>query len=123
MLSVVPSPNPDPAQPLSPLVMGAVTLAKAMMAVNHPHTVYIVAANEEFCKIGFTGSSTAQRRIEEIQNHCPYELRLILETSGGRPLEQALHTIFAPFNHRGEWFRLEGDLLDFCREIAKLKAT
>ena len=97
----------------SPLVNGALHLAKAMSRGGFPHTVYAIVVNEEFVKIGFTAYHDARGRIAEIQKHCPYEFRLALEVRGGKPLEQALHAIFSEYRVRSEWFRYSGDLKEF----------
>jgi hypothetical protein len=107
---------------VSPLVTGAVQLAKAMIASSSPHTVYIIAVNGEFVKIGFTSFRDARGRVAELQKACPYHFEVVLEAPGGKPLEQALHAIFKDYRLRDEWFRYTGDLRAFCDELKPLVA-
>ena len=104
----------------SPLVIGAVHLAKSMILTSNPHTVYIIAVNDEFVKIGFTSFRDARGRVAELQKSCPYPFEVILEAPGGKPLEQALHAIFRAYRLRDEWFRYTGDLRVFCDELKPL---
>jgi hypothetical protein len=88
-----------------------------MMATNNPHTVYIIAVNDEFVKIGFTAFRNAHGRVSDIQKHCPYPFEVVLEAPSGKPLEQALHAIFKEYRVRDEWFRYTGDLRSFCEAM------
>lgn len=107
---------------VSPLVTGAVHLAKCMITTNNQHTVYIIAVNDEFVKIGFTSFRDARGRVAELQKSCPYPFEVVLEAPGGKPLEQALHAIFKDYRLRGEWFRYTGDLRVFCDQLKPLVA-
>src|SRR5580698_4270893 len=102
----------------SPLVTGALALTRAMAGGQHPHTVYIICVNDEYVKIGFTAFTDARGRIAEIQKGCPYPFRVIVETRGGKPLEQALHAVFKEYRVRDEWFSYDGELREFCRAMA-----
>jgi hypothetical protein len=106
----------------SPFVTGAVRLAKGMMASSNPHTVYIIAVNDEFVKIGFTSFRDARGRVAELQKCCPYPYEVVLEAPGGKPLEQALHAIFDEYRLRDEWFRYTGELRAFCEALKPLVA-
>lgn len=108
---------------VSPIVLGALHITKAMSSGSFPHTVYVIAVNNEFVKIGFTAYKDARGRIAEIQKGCPYLFEVVLQLNGGKPLEQALHAIFASYRHRDEWFRYEGDLREFCAHILRTKGT
>jgi hypothetical protein len=111
---------------ISPLVAGAIHLAKAMMwgdSSSKTGTLYIIAVNGEFVKIGFTKFQDARARVGEIQKGCPYPFEVVLETDGGRPLEQALHAIFKDYRLRDEWFRYTGELRVFCETLKPLVAT
>ncbi|MGW6865114.1 GIY-YIG nuclease family protein [Streptomyces sp. NPDC054901] len=44
------------------------------------------------------------RRLREIQNMSPVELKVLWSTPGGLALEQALHGHFAEIRSHGEWF-------------------
>lgn len=92
-----------------------------MMEGQHTHTVYIVCVNDEFVKIGFTAFTDARGRVAEIQKGCPYPFRVMVETRGGKPLEQALHAIFKDYRVRDEWFRYDGELREFCGALAGLQ--
>ncbi len=106
----------------SPLVTGALHLARSMMTTSNPHTVYIIAVNDEFVKIGFTSFRDARGRVAELQRFCPYPFEVVLEAPGGKPLEQALHAIFNEYRLRDEWFRYTGELRVFCEALKALVA-
>jgi len=104
----------------SPLVKGALHLARAMRSASNPHTLYIISVNDEYVKIGFTAFKDARGRIAEIQKGCPYPFEVLVEAPGGKPLEQAIHAIFESYRHRNEWFRYEGELRCFCEQLSKV---
>jgi len=71
-----------------------------------------------FVKIGKASGESAEWRIATLQTGCPYEIELLATESGGHQEERALHRRFSEFHERGEWFRLEGALLDYIRSIS-----
>lgn len=55
-------------------------------------------------KIGITSAGRLSRRIEELQNGCPWRVELRKVVAGSRRLERALHRTAAPWRMNGEWF-------------------
>lgn len=69
-------------------------------------------------KIGFTDGSVADR-LSGLQTSCPYDLHVL----GVIPLmpivvEEFLHSKFASFHLRGEWFRYDYRIESFIRRYA-----
>ncbi len=74
-----------------------------------PCDVYIVKSGE-YVKIG--KAANPKKRISELQISHPTELEIvaILTECDGHKVETQLHKRFAGHRHKGEWFRLSGDL-------------
>lgn len=66
---------------------------------------------ENICKIGF--SVDPEKRLDEVQTGCPYDLFILAIFDGTISLEKQLHRQYRQYRTRnkGEWFRLEGALL------------
>lgn len=73
---------------------------------------FIHALGTGFVKIGRCKDSPA-RRMKSHQIGCPHELRLVATCDGNAKTERALHERFAKSHERGEWFRLDQELVDF----------
>lgn len=71
--------------------------------------VYVIRCNE-FVKIGKAADTTKRIATLQASNPYPLEVVAIITHGNGHPLERELHSRFAEFRHRGEWFRFEGDL-------------
>lgn len=81
--------------------------------------VYFIRTGS-FVKIGFSQSSTGLRRIKKIQVASPYSVEQMLVLPGTMGDESTFHERFKEYRHRGEWFRLKGELLNFIlSSIAK----
>jgi hypothetical protein len=66
--------------------------------------VYFIETNDgALVKIGY--SRDARKRFEQIKLLTPVELRFIAQIPGTRATEHSLHTQFAEYRDRGEWFR------------------
>lgn len=70
--------------------------------------VYFVKSGH-FVKIGTSKNFIS--RLSELQVGNPEKLKILGRIFGDRTTEKKLHKRFAKHHHRGEWFRLEGDLL------------
>lgn len=55
-------------------------------------------------KVGITTAARLQRRIEELQNGCPWRVILRRAIPGSRGLERLLHRVLRPLKMNGEWF-------------------
>lgn len=75
-------------------------------------SVYFVRCNE-FLKIGY--AANVGERFRTMQTASPYEMELLGTMAGGVEMEEQLHRRFRHLQHRGEWFRLEGELAEFVR--------
>lgn len=67
-------------------------------------------------KIGRTIGAPAAR-LSALQTGCPFDLQVYGYFRGGVELERVLHATFAPLRERGEWFRLDGKLLDVVSNV------
>lgn len=66
-------------------------------------------------KIGF--ATQVESRIRSIRVDCPLELRTLLVVHGSRSTERELHSRFWGQRIRGEWFRMDGALLETVRRV------
>ncbi|MFE5899891.1 GIY-YIG nuclease family protein [Streptomyces sp. NPDC056488] len=70
--------------------------------------VYVIGSpNSRTVKIGVTVDLV--RRLREIQNLSPVELKVLWSVPGGPALEQALHDHFSEIRSHGEWFTFASD--------------
>jgi hypothetical protein len=85
--------------------------------------VYILRAEgEDIVKIGFTSSPQIWKRLKAIQSNSPIKLGILLYfLEEGRSLETSLHREFRQYRLHGEWFRYEGELVDFVQEHRKFQ--
>lgn len=75
-------------------------------------SVYFIRdTNKPEVKIGY--SHDPARRLRKLEKETRRTLQLLGTIYGGYAEEQALHRQFKDFNIRGEWFRLEGALVQF----------
>jgi T5orf172 domain len=76
--------------------------------------VYVVG-NEtgEYVKIGW--STQIQRRLATLQSYVPTPLKVYALIPGTRAVEGGLHERFHEHRAMGEWFRLDGLLLDWLK--------
>ena len=79
------------------------------------YIIYLPIAN--MVKIGYTIRDNAKQRVAELQKACPLNYEVLVEAIGGRDLEQCLHSLFAEYRFRDEWFRHEGELSEFIQTI------
>ncbi|MFH8392186.1 GIY-YIG nuclease family protein [Streptomyces sp. NPDC018036] len=89
-------------------------------------TIYVIGAeSSDLVKIGYTGGDP-RTRLAQLQTGQPQQLYLLWTCGGGRDLERALHSRFAPYRSRGEWFDLTrlGDPRKAIREaVSELAIT
>jgi len=76
---------------------------------NYVYFAYAVGTDR--IKIG--QSVNPEKRMDELQIACPYKLLLDLVIELPTRYEGILHEIFDKYRLHGEWFKMEGDLLDF----------
>lgn len=78
--------------------------------------IYVVQARDtHFVKIGCT-DLRLRERIASLQTGCPHELVLLLAFPGGMDEEAAAHERFAHLSERGEWFRLEPEVVGWIAD-------
>jgi hypothetical protein len=78
--------------------------------------VYFIAApSAGLVKIGH--SFHPGHRLRGLQTLSPVPLTLLGSIPGGQKAETQLHRRFADYRSHGEWFRLEGDLAEYVREV------
>lgn len=75
--------------------------------------VYYVRAGA-FVKIGFTTDLVA--RMKRLQTSSPCKLQLLVAIEGSQEREAFEHKHYATLRAYGEWFKMEGALLDFLGE-------
>lgn len=107
--------DPDPPEGYTPEEWRRTVAAYAVLDHEHPpETVdiwpadglgvlyFITPAVPGTIKIGI--SARLRQRVTSLQTVVPYGLGEVWYTEGGRALEKALHTKFAPHRLPGEWF-------------------
>jgi len=72
--------------------------------------VYFIAT-QQFVKIGT--SDHPVKRFSNIQSCNPTELKIIALIPGGQDVEQYLHCRFASKRERGEWYKIDSEILSF----------
>jgi hypothetical protein len=80
--------------------------------------VYFIAdERKHWVKIGRAKNPKA--RLRDLQTSCPLKLFLLAKVfnDSAPKAESELHERFDKYRHRGEWFWLEGKLLDYVKEI------
>lgn len=82
----------------------------------YPATVYLMKCNE-FYKIGF--SQNVNGRVETLQIGNPYKIELLWEDTvyNYMQIEEGLHKKFANKNHRGVWFKLDEEDVDYILSL------
>jgi hypothetical protein len=81
-----------------------------------PQSVYFIQPGEiQVVKIGICTGSPGQR-MASLQTGCWEKLRILGTLDGGRPLELELHHKFHNHHIRGEWFRLDADIVAYIRD-------
>lgn len=76
------------------------------------------------CPVGYIKIGVARdplRRLQNMQTHCPYPLRLVHDIPGDVDTEREIHRRFASLRHRGEWFLPGPELLEFTGLAAEKK--
>ena len=77
--------------------------------------VYLIQAQIGVIKIGHANDPS--QRLATVHTHSPVPVRLIAQWPGKVSEERELHRRFDQHRTHSEWFRLEGDLLDFVSEV------
>lgn len=77
--------------------------------------IYFVGTKTRCVKIGFT--DCIRHRLGELQVGNHEKLHLIAWIDGDRELEAEMHERFRAYQIRGEWFRLEGGLREFVKQL------
>lgn len=78
-------------------------------------SVYVVQAAIGVIKIGC--SYQPHQRARMISAHSPAPVRLIAVIDGDGKAERSFHERFAAHRSHNEWFREEGEVVDFIREV------
>lgn len=81
-----------------------------------PGVVYFIQCGE-FVKLGFT--TDLGRRLSGYLMHTPYDVKVLASMPGDRRLEKSLHRRFVKHHHRGEWFRLSSEILDYINDLPR----
>jgi hypothetical protein len=100
---------------LPDLCLEALDACRKMQAPGY--VVYFIQCGE-FVKIGVT-QSRAKARMTDFRTGSPFEYSILAEVAGSTYLERELHRMFSDYRHRGEWFRLEGEMAVFINAIRK----
>ena len=77
---------------------------------------FVEAVGTGLVKIGFTNRWVSQR-LRELQTTSPHYLRLLHSIDGTAGDERNLHVRFAKCHHRGEWFRLGDEIMEFLNMV------
>lgn len=71
---------------------------------------FALAVGSRTVKIGHT-TGRPESRLSALATGCPHDLVLLHTEEGDTQRESQLHSMYAEWRVRGEWFRLEGDLV------------
>jgi hypothetical protein len=75
---------------------------------------FVQSGNDGPIKIGYT--SDVARRINKMQCDTPHKLHVLGVLDAEQNTEKELHSRFAPFRYRAEWYNPEQELLDYAKE-------
>lgn len=78
---------------------------------------FIQAGDSGDIKIGL--ARDVAKRMSDIQNGCPHELRLLVAVPGDKDVELAFHREFRQWRVRREWFAPSQELLDRIKVLAE----
>jgi len=68
-------------------------------------------------KIGHSKSPESRFRAAQVLN--PYPVSMLFKGEGGKADETALHERFSSLKVKGDWFRHQGELIDWTNEICQ----
>jgi hypothetical protein len=83
--------------------------------------VYFIQC-DDYVKIGFTYKEVKER-LKAMQIGNPHKLKIVHQLLGNQQSEQRLHTLFKEYHHRGEWFKIEGNLEFFIEKKLIIPGT
>lgn len=73
--------------------------------------IYFIAQDKmDLVKIGHVSKGQENQRLSTLQTGNPEKLQMLTTIQGGRKEERNLHSIFAEYRYRGEWFFHTGKL-------------
>ncbi|TGP34052.1 MULTISPECIES: GIY-YIG nuclease family protein [unclassified Mesorhizobium] len=104
-----PEPEPEWNGPSSPIFRRKPAPDASLLGY-----VYFIASGGKV-KIG--RAKDVKARMNALQSGCPYPIHLIHYEQGGATAERKLHRKFKAHRDRLEWFRIEGELETFLREV------
>lgn len=84
------------------------------------YVYFIQRGRKREVKIGAAYDVTS--RFNSLKTSSPDDLRLIGAVAGNEKTEKELHDRFKRYWIRREWFRLEGELAEFIKQLPKLKS-
>lgn len=85
-----------------------------------PGVIYFIQCGDfPIVKVGYTHSPCIAKRFTSLQTSSPFKLKTLLEVEGWLEQELDLHSRFRKLRIRGEWYRLEGELLEFIQAHPK----
>lgn len=84
--------------------------------MSDPIIYFILDENQSLIKIGKTTISNVKSRLSALQTGCPNKLRVIGVIRGSTSEESKVHSMFEEFHHRGEWFKMHPDILQFIKD-------
>jgi len=74
------------------------------------YVYFMLAVGTEKIKIGVAGD--VELRLSNLQVGSPYKLLLLVSFPGNELLEKILHNLLKPYKVRGEWFKMDDEVLD-----------
>ena len=76
------------------------------------HQVYAILAECEPPKVKFGISLNPEKRLRNMQGHCPHRLKLLASVKATRTLEKRIHNALRHQRGIGEWFDYEHEARD-----------
>lgn len=77
-----------------------------VMEPDHSGLVYVIRADNGFCKIGYTKDVIKRLNQLETASPCELELIIVIKAEDMYELEKELHARYADRQKKGEWFAL-----------------
>lgn len=106
---------------LPKLPRGRTNMYGWLKTTNPGYVYFIIDERSQAIKIGW--ARNPEMRLQSLQVANPNELRLLGSITGGCGLEGKIHNQFDHLRIRGEWFRLDFDLLGYLIDLGFLPSA
>lgn len=80
--------------------------------------VYFISCDQPDYPIKVGSTTNVEKRLAQIQNACPWPLRVLAVAAGGSSVEREIHRAFREDRLSGEWFKRTNGLMEIISKAA-----